>query len=72
MDDTLEFAGRLAQRPPIAVGWVLKAMSAGDYEGLERGLEVETEGSAAVRETKDREEGFKAFLEKRKPLFKGE
>jgi len=72
MDDTLEFAGRLEQRPPIAVGWVLKAMSAGDYEGLERGLEVEADGSAAVRETKDREEGFKAFLEKRKPLFKGE
>ena len=60
------------KRPPIAVSCVLKAMSAGEYEGLQRGLQVEDEGSARVRETKDRIEGFKAFLEKRKPLFTGE
>jgi len=71
MDDALELALRLAERPPIAVGCVLKAMSAGDYEGLERGLEVESEGSARVRDTKDRMEGFQAFLEKRKPVFTG-
>jgi len=33
---------------------------------------VEADGSVAVRNTKDREEGFKAFLEKRKPVFRGE
>jgi enoyl-CoA hydratase/carnithine racemase len=72
MEDTLDFAKKLATRPPIAVSCVLKAMAAGAYEGLEQGLRVEAEGTALVRGTKDRTEGFKAFLEKREPVFKGE
>jgi enoyl-CoA hydratase/carnithine racemase len=72
MADALDLAGRLAERPPIAVGWVLKAMAAGAYEGIDAGLQAEADGSAAVRETRDKAEGFKAFLEKRKPVFTGE
>jgi enoyl-CoA hydratase/carnithine racemase len=71
MDEALAFADKLAQRPPIAVGCVLKAMSTGIYEGLDRGLEVEFEGSRTVRATEDCQEGFSAFLEKRPPAFKG-
>ena len=72
MEDALEFAGKLSERPPIAVRCILEAMAAGEYEGLDRGLDVEAEGGARVRETKDCMEGFKAFFEKRKPLFTGE
>jgi enoyl-CoA hydratase/carnithine racemase len=72
MDDVFAFAEKLAEKPPIAVGCVLRAMSAGDYEGLEKGLFVETEGTVLVHESKDCLEGFKAFLEKRKPVFTGE
>jgi enoyl-CoA hydratase/carnithine racemase len=71
-EDALELAGKLAERPPIAVTWVLKALAAGAYEGIDAGLRAEAEGSAAVRKTKDRAEGFQAFLEKRKPVFTGE
>ena len=71
MDEALAFAERLAERPPIAVGCVLKAVAAGTYEGLERGLEVEGEGTAIVKASEDRKEGFAAFVEKRKPQFKG-
>ncbi len=71
MDDALEFAQKLVERPPIAVSCVLNAMAAGNYEGLDKGLNVEAEGSTRVRETKDRVEGFTAFLEKRKPVFTG-
>jgi enoyl-CoA hydratase/carnithine racemase len=72
MADVLDFAEKLAERPPIALGWVLKAMAAGAYDGLEEGWRIEAEGSARVRETWDRLEGFNALLEKRKPVFKGE
>lgn len=72
MDDAMALAETLAARPPIAVGAVLKAMSAGQYEGIDRGLEVEIEGSGKVIASKDSVEGFTAFLEKRAPNFTGE
>jgi enoyl-CoA hydratase/carnithine racemase len=72
MADALEFAEKLVKRPPLAVGCVLKAISAGEYEGFEQGLKKEEEGSAIVGKSKDCVEGFSAFLEKREPVFKGE
>ncbi|MBF0278628.1 MAG: enoyl-CoA hydratase/isomerase family protein [SAR324 cluster bacterium] len=72
MADVMAFAQKLAHRPPIAVSWVLKAVSSATYEGIEAGLKVETEGSSIVRESKDGKEGFAAFLEKREPRFTGE
>lgn len=71
MDDALTLARELADRPPIAVKWVLDSLTAGLYEGLDAGLSVEADGAAATRESEDRQEGFAAFLEKRKPVFKG-
>jgi enoyl-CoA hydratase/carnithine racemase len=71
MDDALALARDLADRPPIAVRWVLDAISTGLYEGLDAGLDVEAQGSATVRDSEDRKEGFAAFLEKRKPIFNG-
>jgi len=71
MNDTLAFAGELADRPPIAVRCVLDAITAGLYEGLDAGLDVEAQGSATVRSSDDCREGFTAFLEKRKPVFTG-
>jgi enoyl-CoA hydratase/carnithine racemase len=72
MADALEFAEKLVKRPPLAVGCVLKAISAGEYEGFKQGLKIEEEGSAIVGKSKDCVEGFSAFLEKREPVFKGE
>jgi len=72
LKDVFAFAEKLAERAPIAMGCVLRAMATGEYEGLLKGLEAEAEGSIRVRDSKDRMEGFKAFLEKRKPVFTGE
>ena len=69
--DTLAFAGQLAERPPIAVKAVLEAIAAGLYEGLDEGLKAENRGSDRVRDSEDRKEGFAAFMEKRKPNFRG-
>ncbi len=71
MEDAMAFAERLAARPPIAVSCVLKAVSAWTYEGMQKGLAVEEEGSRIVGASEDRKEGFAAFIEKRKPVFKG-
>jgi enoyl-CoA hydratase/carnithine racemase len=71
MDDAISFAEKLAQRPPLAVSWVLRSMAAGAHEGLDAGLKVEEEGSKIVGQSDDRKEGFSAFLEKRQPVFKG-
>jgi hypothetical protein len=72
VDSALELAGQLAARPPVAVAWVLRAMTAGSYESLSSGLATEAEGSCVVGLSKDSQEGFKAFLEKRPPVFTGE
>ena len=71
MVSAMALAAQLVERPPIAVRCVLEAISAGIYEGLDEGLRIETEGSETVRETEDRNEGYQAFLEKRKPVFRG-
>jgi enoyl-CoA hydratase/carnithine racemase len=71
MDDALALAEKLAERPPLAVGRVLRSIATGIYEGLDEGLKVEEEGSKIVRQSEDCKEGFSAFLEKRQPMFKG-
>ena len=71
MDDVLALAEKLAQKPPLAVNCVLRSIAAGAYEGLDAGLKVEEEGSKLVGQSEDCKEGFSAFLEKRKPVFKG-
>jgi enoyl-CoA hydratase/carnithine racemase len=71
MEASLALAERLSERPPIAVGCVLKAISTGIYEGLDKGLKIEKEGTGIVRQTEDCKEGFAAFIEKRSPVFKG-
>jgi enoyl-CoA hydratase/carnithine racemase len=72
MNDALELAGRLAERPPVAVACVLKAIAAGLYGGIDAGLGVEEESSRVLAQTSDAREGIIAFLEKRQPVFKGE
>jgi enoyl-CoA hydratase/carnithine racemase len=66
------FAQALAKRPPLAVAAVLEGMSVGLEKGLEEGLRVDREWSNKLGKSKDANEGFTAFFEKREPVFKGE
>lgn len=72
IEKAMEFGEKLAARPPLAVSGVLKAMSAGIYEGVDAGLKVEAEMTDVVMKSMDAVEGFTAFIEKRQPAFKGE
>jgi enoyl-CoA hydratase/carnithine racemase len=67
----LELAQRIASRPPIATRLAKQAVLAADEAGLSAGLEHERRLYELAMATEDRIEGMDAFLEKRKPEFKG-
>ena len=66
-----EWAQRLCQLPPLAVRAAKEAMLKGMELSLEDGLQLEAELEAFLFATEDAEEAQQAFLEKRKPVFKG-
>ncbi len=67
----MALAGEIAARPPIAVQSVLKCIITGLDQGIDKGLEMERECSHTVAASEDAREGLMAFMEKRKPQFKG-
>jgi enoyl-CoA hydratase len=76
-DKLLGEAGALAQAivensAPLAVRACLEAVTRGARLPLDEGLRLEAELFASLFSTADAREGTRAFLEKRKPVFKGE
>ena len=64
-----EMSQVIAQKGPIAVKMAKKLIN--ENQEITKGLEKEIEFFARCFTTQDRLEGIKAFLEKRKPRFKG-
>ena len=71
LDEALELAKRIARRPPIAAKLAKQAVLAAEESGLGAGLESERRLYELAMATEDRVEGMQAFLEKRRPEFKG-
>lgn len=76
-DDTFEkevreFAKSLAEKSPIALKLVKQCLNYGTQVPLEIGLAYEAQAFAKTFTTKDLFEGITAFLQKRKPEYKGE
>jgi enoyl-CoA hydratase len=73
--ELLDFSRALLQRilenAPAAAAAILDTVDAGLSAGLEEGLRIEAAAFGALAGTEDAVEGTRAFLEKRKPLFKG-
>lgn len=67
----LEIAARIAALPPIAVAAIKEAVLRGADLPLDAALHLEGESFQALFATEDRAEGMRAFLERRKPEFKG-
>ncbi len=65
-------AGKILSKGPIAIEQAKVAVNRGIDVDLDTGLEVEKWASLLSFGSKDKEEGMSAFLEKRKPNFKGE
>lgn len=64
-------AERLAERGPLALQYAKEAVQRGLDMPLEQAMRFETDLTVILQTTEDRAEGVRAFLEKRRPEFKG-
>lgn len=61
----------ILENGPVAAACILECVDAGLRGGLDEGLRLEAACYAAVSASEDRNEGTRAFLEKRRPVFRG-
>jgi enoyl-CoA hydratase/carnithine racemase len=71
LEEALELARRVAERPPIAARLAKQAVLAAEETALSAGLDAERRMFEIAMATEDRVEGMRAFVEKREPDFKG-
>jgi enoyl-CoA hydratase/3-hydroxyacyl-CoA dehydrogenase len=72
MAEARQLAKRIARQGPVAVGRAKTAINQALQTGLDAGLAFEAEAVALTFGTEDQNEGMTAFLERRKPEFKGQ
>ena len=68
---TFELANKIAEKSPIALQMAKEAVKLASRSTLDEGLRREVDLFAICFSSEDKEEGVAAFLEKRKPTFKG-
>ena len=68
----LALATSIARMPPLAAQAVKEAVVHGESASLEAGLLLERKAFQLLFATEDRSEGMEAFIDKRRPEFKGE
>ena len=71
MEEAKKLATDIALKPPISIRSAKEAILRAQDTTLEVGLEFERKAFYMLFATEDGKEGMKAFLEKRKPNFKG-
>lgn len=71
MEETIRFAKKIAEKPPLSIRLIKESVNkAVDYPLLE-GMQFERKNFYLLFSSEDQKEGMKAFIEKRKPNFKG-
>lgn len=71
IDETIAYAKKLAEMPALSVRYIKEAVyKAVDYS-LYEGMQYERKNFSLLFSTEDQKEGMRAFVEKRKPNFKG-
>jgi enoyl-CoA hydratase len=68
---TMEIANRIAEKSPVALRLAKESVKLASRSNLDEGLRREVDLFALCFSSADKDEGVKAFLEKRKPEFKG-
>jgi len=70
MDEARKMAKEIGSKPPISVRAVKQAVLRATDTTLEIGMDYERELFYSLFATEDAHEGMRAFLEKRKPMFR--
>lgn len=70
-EEVNKLALKLANMPTLALGKIKEAFNQSLTNNLEEQLALESKLQIEAAQTKDYEEGVSAFVEKRKPTFKG-
>jgi len=70
-EKTFAMVNKIAEKSPIALQMAKEAVKIASRSTLEEGLRREVDLFAICFSSEDKEEGVSAFLEKRKPVFKG-
>ena len=71
LTEAMRIAGELAKKPPIALRLAKESVLKAHEAGLSNGLEYERKLFFMLFSTEDQKEGMRAFIDKRKPEFKG-
>lgn len=69
--EALALAAKINANSPAAVSLTKQSIDKGINLSLQEGLRIEQENFGKVCDTEDKNEGVRAFLEKRKPVFRG-
>lgn len=72
IETSKQWARKVIANGPIAVALTMESVDAGLDGGLQSGLRFESTAFGLSAASEDRREGTRAFLEKRKPVFKAQ
>lgn len=72
LDEALKLADEIASRAPLAVRAAKRMVNQAHEQTLTDGLEAEKQEFYKLFASQDQKEGMQAFIEKRKPVWKGQ
>jgi len=71
LEEAGKIAAEIASKAPLAARLAKEAVATSQEAGLSEGLEIEAQLFFKLFGTEDKKEGMSAFLDKRKPSFRG-
>jgi 2-(1,2-epoxy-1,2-dihydrophenyl)acetyl-CoA isomerase len=69
--ETMALAARIAEGPRVALGYMKRNLLAAETAGFQTVLDLEAEHQSRCAFTEDHKEAVAAFVEKRRPVYRG-